>query len=188
MATISLDLGAHLSSMPDETTLHLARNGDETAFGHLVAQHKGRVFALVARFAREAHQIDDLAQEVFIRAWQRLGQYREEAPFEHWLSRIAVHACYDFLRRQRRWSLFRSVPIESVDLPDTDRASALEAREVVEKALARLKPKERLVLTLFELEGHSVREIAALTGWSEANVKTRASRARAELKKILLSS
>lgn len=170
--------------MPDEELVRFALEGDDSAFGDLVERHKSRIFPLVARFARDAHQIDDLAQEVFIRAWQRLDQYRAEAPFGHWLVKIAVHACYDFIRRQQRFRLFRSVPLESIDLPAPDTLSADDARERVEAALARLKPKERLILTLLELEDRSVREVAALTGWSESAVKLRAFRARNALKKI----
>jgi len=158
--------------------------GDEAAFEDLVTRHKSRILSLAARFSRDAHQIDDLAQEVFIRAWQRLEQFRAEAPFEHWLVKIAVHACYDFVRRQQKFRLFQSVPVESVDLPAPDTLSADDARERVEIAFARLKPKERLILTLLELEGRSLREVAGLTGWSESAVKLRAFRARLALKKI----
>jgi len=158
--------------------------GDEAAFEDLVSRHKSRIFSLVARFSRDAHQIDDLAQEVFVRAWQRLEQFRKEAPFEHWLVKIAVHTCYDFVRRQQRSRFFQSVPVETIDLPAPDTLSADDARERVEAALARLKPKERLILTLLELEERSIREVAELTGWSESAVKLRAFRARQALKKI----
>ncbi len=175
--------------MADEALVQAARSGDGSAFAELVARYKGRVFGLASRFTTDAHQLEDLAQETFIRAWQRLGQYRGDAPFEHWLTRIAVHACYDFLRRQRRLRFWQSAtPLEEVELAVDDSAalSAAEARDRVEAALARLKPKERLVLTLLELEERSVREVAQLTGWSEANVKVRAFRAREALRKILV--
>lgn len=127
--------------------------------------------------------MDDLAQEVFLRVWRNLRQYREDAPFEHWLSRITVHACYDFLRKHR-WTK-QQVSIDDVDLAEPDRSSANAARDLLEAAMSRLKPDERLVLTLVELEDRSIRETAELTGWSEANVRVRVFRARQALKDII---
>lgn len=178
--------------MPDEDQelVCSAQAGDGSAFAELVAKHKRRVFGLASRFTRDPYQLDDLAQETFIRAWQRIGKFRGESPFEHWLVRIAIHACYDFLRRQRRSFAQQTVSIDGLDLAadQSDRFSAEAARELVESALARLKPDERLVLALLELEEKSVRETAELTGWSESNVKVRAFRARQALKKVFNSS
>jgi len=171
--------------MSDEELVRSALEGDPEAFRLLVVRHKERVFALASRFARDGHALEDLAQEIFIRLWQSLGQYRGDAPFVHWLSRVAVRVCYDFLRRNRRFSLFRSVPLEEVELPQPTSGDDEAARERVEAGLARLKPPERLVLTLLELEGMSMEAVARATGWSVANVKVRAFRARNSLRKIL---
>jgi RNA polymerase sigma-70 factor (ECF subfamily) len=172
----------------DEALVHSALAGDGLAFSELVVRHKGRVFGLVSRFSRNTHQIEDLAQETFIQAWKQLGKFRHEAPFKYWLSGIAVHVCYDFLRRQRKNCVHDAVPLEGLNLAAQSEDGAEEAREIVETALSRLKPEERMVLTLLELEGESVRMIAKLTGWSESNVKVRAFRAREALKKILTSA
>ena len=162
--------------------------GDDEAFAELVRRHKQRVFATASRFARDAHQLDDLCQEVFLRAFRHLGKFRGEAPFEHWLARITVTACYDFLRRERRHRGHLSLEEMEADPRDTTVEAALaagRARELVQWAMAQLSADERLILTLLELEERSVREIAMLTGWSESNVKVRAFRARQALKKIL---
>ena len=177
--------------MPHEidSLVRSAQGGDSSAFSELVVRYKHRVFGLAARFTRDSHHLEDLAQETFIRAWQRLGKFRGEAPFEHWLVRIAVNACYDFLRRHRRTPEHEALSLDGLDLssqPDGNE-SAAAARELLERAMARLKPDERLVVTLLELEEKTVREIAELTGWSESNVKVRAFRARQTLKKILES-
>ncbi len=165
-----------------------ARNGDEGAFEALVRRHKRRVLAAAARFARDDHQLDDIAQEIFVRVYRNLGQYRGDAPFEHWLSRIIVSACYDFLRKERRQR-------EQVSLDGTERhicdetiessMAARRAREFLQWGLRKLSADEQLILTLCELEERSVREVSELTGWSESNVKVRAFRARQNLKKIL---
>ncbi len=162
--------------------------GDDDAFAEIVARHKRRVFGTAARFARDDHQLDDIAQDVFVRAFRHLGKFRGDAPFEHWLARITVSACYDFLRKERRVREQVSLDAHDFDLRDTTMDAALaagRARELLEFAMRRLTEEERLIITLAELEERPMREIAELTGWSETNVKVRAFRARQNLKKIL---
>jgi len=172
----------------DERLVEAALAGDDQAFATLVNRHKRRVFRLAGRFTRSEHELDDLCQEVFIKVYENLTQFRSDAPFEHWLSRIAVRTCYDALRKQRHEK--RQVSLDDIAFEPRDRRideqlSAAEARSVLMWAMARLKPEERLVITLMELEEKTVREIAELTGWSQVNVKVRAWRARRALKTIL---
>lgn len=174
----------------DGDLIRAALSGDDESFTELVRRHKRKVFGIVARFARNESELDDICQEVFIKVYQTLRKYRAEAPFEHWVSKITVNACYDELRKQRREGY--NVPLDDVafslgDLPKED-AAASEALEILRPALARLRPEDRLVITLLNLEEKSVRDVSALTGWSEANVKVRAFRARKELKRILEDS
>ena len=174
--------------MTDEELIRSALDGGDASFAELVQRHKGKVFGMAARFTSDAHQLDDIAQEIFIRAWRNLAKFRADAPFEHWLARIATHACYDFLRgKQRRGNLVPLDEQRESAIPDTAESSASEARETLAHAMQKLSPEDRLVITLTELEEKSVREAAALTGWSESNVKVRAFRARQTLKKILES-
>ena len=79
-----------------------ARQGDSASFEPLVAKYQGRVFATARRYARRESEVEDIVQEVFIKAFQKLDGFRGEAPFEHWLMRLAVRTCYDFLRRHQR--------------------------------------------------------------------------------------
>jgi RNA polymerase sigma-70 factor (ECF subfamily) len=172
----------------DEALVAATLAGEDNAFAELVRRHKRRVFGTASRFARDAHQLDDICQEVFLRAFRNLPKFRGDAPFEHWLARITVSACYDFLRKERRVREQVSLDAHDFDLRDAGVDAALaagRARELVEFAMRRLSPDERLILTLAELEERSVREIADLTGWSESNVKVRAFRARQSLKKVL---
>jgi len=173
--------------MTDEELIRSALNGGDASFAELVQRHKGKIFGMAARFVSDAHQLDDIAQEIFIRAWRNLAKFRADAPFEHWLSRIATRACYDFLRgKQRRGNLVPLDDQRDSEIPaEADSSSAADAREILVHAMQKLSPEERLVITLTELEEKSVREVAALTGWSESNVKVRAFRARQTLKKIL---
>jgi RNA polymerase sigma-70 factor (ECF subfamily) len=172
----------------DEQLVQSACQGDDDAFAALVRRHKQKIFAMAARFARNDHELDDICQEVFVKAYRNLARFRGDAPFEHWLSRIGIRACYDFLRKVRRDRVNLSLDIAEgaqLDVPVEDNIGPSRAREILDFALARLSPEERLVITLLELEERTVKEIAELTGWSESNVKVRAFRARKALKNIL---
>jgi RNA polymerase sigma-70 factor (ECF subfamily) len=172
----------------DDTLVCSARKGDDGAFNALVTRHKRRVFGLAARFARDPDELEDLCQDVFIKAYENLGSFRGDAPFEHWLIRIATHTCHDALRRRRRetgTASYDSFVHGVADQTAESHHTAGEARALLKWAMSRLSPDEQLVITLLELEEYSVREVAGLTGWSEANVKVRGHRARNALKRIL---
>jgi RNA polymerase sigma-70 factor (ECF subfamily) len=171
-----------------------AINGDPASFEPLVQKYSPRVFATARRYARLEREVEDIAQEVWIKAFQKLGSFRGEAPFEHWLMRLAVRTCYDFLRahQRNRESAFSELSDPEDDwlerfaaAPDSASEHADAAKQLVERILGQLSPAGRLVITLLEIENRSVKEIAQLTGWSVPLVKVRAFRARAEMRKIL---
>jgi RNA polymerase sigma-70 factor (ECF subfamily) len=178
----------------DAELIAAALGGDTASFEPLVRKYQPRVFATARRYARTESEVEDIVQEIFIKAFQKLKTYRAEAPFEHWLMRLAVRTCYDFLRAHRR---SKETPFTDIDPQDTawldrflvdpgkDPDAAQAARQLVDDILARLSPSARLVLTLLEIEDRSVKEIATLTGWSVPLVKVRAFRARAEMRKCL---
>ncbi|MHB8174463.1 MAG: RNA polymerase sigma factor, partial [Nitrospirota bacterium] len=178
-----------LEGLTDDNLVEAARVGGDEAFAELVRRHKRKVLRLAYRYARDKGELDDIAQDIFIKIYRNLGGYRKEAPFEHWLTRVAISACYDFLRKKKKSS--RDVSLEdveynlSVPAEEGKELEALQAKEILDKALAKLKPMERIVITLLELEERPVKEIAVITGLSEANVKVRAFRARKALKKML---
>ena len=180
----------------DEDTEFIAkvRQGDTASFEPLVLKYQPRVFATARRYARREDEVADIVQDVFIKAFQKLDSFRADAPFEHWLMRLAVRTCYDHLRRHQRrpestfteltddendW-LTRTLAAPEDTSDDTDAARAL-----VQRLLEMLPPPARLVITLLEIERHSVKEIAEITGWSPTLVKVRAFRARAEMRKSL---
>jgi RNA polymerase sigma-70 factor (ECF subfamily) len=176
------------STPEDEHLIAGALRGDQDAFAALVKRHKRKVFSICSRFSRDNDELDDLCQEVFIKAYRSLHTYRNESPFEHWISRIAVHTCYDALRKRRREEGHVRLQYTELSLSDSSgepRPDAERAREILNRALAGLLPRERLVITLIGLEEKSVREVAELTGWSEGNVRIRSFRARQKLKSIV---
>ena len=168
--------------------------GDATSFEPLIQKYSPRVFATARRYARLEREVEDIAQEVWLKAFQKLGSFRGEAPFEHWLMRLTVRTCYDFLRghQRNREAAFSELSDSENDWLDrfvtepeaaTEKADA--ARQLVERILTQLSAPARLVITLLEIEERSVKEISKLTGWSVPLVKVRAFRARAEMRKIV---
>ena len=168
--------------------------GDAASFEPLIVKYSPRVFATARRYARRESEVEDIAQEVWLKSFQKLASFRGEAPFEHWLMRLTVRTCYDFLRshqRNRELSFSELTEPEEdwldrfVTKPEDAAESAAAARQLVDRLLEQLSPPARLVITLLEIEERSVKEIAQLTGWSLPLVKVRAFRARAEMKKKL---
>ena len=168
--------------------------GDSASFEPLVQKYSPRVFATARRYARRESEVEDIAQEVWLKAFDKLKSFRSEAPFEHWLMRMTVRTCYDFLRghQRNRESSFSDLSEPESDWlerfvadPGSAAEDATAARLLVNRVLERLSPQARLVITLLEIEDRPVKEIARLTGWSVPLVKVRAFRARAEMRKIV---
>jgi RNA polymerase sigma-70 factor, ECF subfamily len=156
-----------------------SRRGDQAAFGCLVKVHERRVFRLAGRFFRHREDVEEVAQETFLRAWSKLDGYRAEAPFEHWLTRICLNCCYERIRR----SPPRAAELD-VDLAAAPRHDPTAGVEL-ERLLGRLAPADRFVLLLLDGEGWTAEEIAVRLGWTRTNVKVRAHRARKRLRKLL---
>ncbi len=169
-------------------------SGDSASFEPLVQKYSPRVFATARRYARRDSEVEDIAQEVWLKAFDKLKTFRGEAPFEHWLMRMTVRTCYDFLRshQRNRESAFSEISEPEEDWlerfvaePGSAADDADAARLLVNRVLEKLSPAARLVVTLLEIEDRSVKEIAEITGWSVPLVKVRAFRARAEMRKIV---
>jgi RNA polymerase sigma-70 factor, ECF subfamily len=181
------------ASNSDSEIVRRVRLGDVEAFEELVRKYKTRVFAMVRRYARREHEVEDIVQDVFIKAYSKLNSWRADAPFEHWLMRISVRICYDYLRYCQR---NRELPVTDLSEDESDwleRQAAgapggdapQAAQTLVSKVLAQMSPANRLIITLLEIEERPVKEIANITGWSVSLVKVRAFRARAEMKRLI---
>lgn len=181
---------------PDAELVRATVAGDASSFEELVRRHQPRLFALARRHLPDPSEAPDLVQDIFLKAYHNIASWRGDAPFEHWLLRIGVHACHDHLRsrrRQREQTLSQLSEDEAAWMDQNARShdphshDADAARSLVAKAFDQLSPSARLVLTLLEIEDRSVKEIASLTGWSVPLVKVRAFRARAEMRRVLAS-
>jgi len=185
--------------MADETfdlagCLERVRRRDQAAARELVEHLHPLVIRIVRAHLPRRVQEEDLSHEVFLKMFTRIEQYKGSVPFTHWVSRIAVTTCIDQLRAQKRRPEFRWADLseneagvlDSVLTSERDVApdDALAARELVHKLLDQLKPEDRLVIQLLDLEQKSVAEVSQLTGWNQALVKVRAFRARRKLKKF----
>jgi RNA polymerase sigma-70 factor (ECF subfamily) len=168
--------------------------GDAASFEPLVQKYSPRIFATARRYARRESEIEDIVQEIWLKAYSKLASFRGDAPFDHWLMRLAVRTCYDFLRghQRNREATFTDLTEPEDDwlerfaaAPDATSEHADAAKQLVARVLEQLSPPARLVITLLEIEDRTVKEIAELTGWSVALVKVRAFRARAEMRKVL---
>ena len=168
--------------------------GNPESFEPLVVKYQPRVFAIARRYARREDEVEDIVQTVFMKAYSKLSSYRGDAPFEHWLMRTATFTCYDFLRkhqRNREWnatdlSTEENEWLENVGGDSTEKeANQSAAKALVDRLLESLKPDDRMIITMLDLEQKSVKEIAKLTDFTESNVKVRAHRARDKMKKIL---
>ena len=179
------------ASLPPDL-IRAAQSGDESAFHSIIRACKGRLAAMASRYVQSASELDDLCQDIFVHLWRGLHSYRFDAPFPHWVSRVAVNTCLTHLKRRKRRTSFL-VPLDEPEalerLPDPADAHEAAGRDAAERlrpALAALRPEDRLIVTMLHLEERSVADIAAVTGWSIANVKVRALRARQKLKDFLV--
>ena len=189
---------SRIAEASDAELVFRVRGGDETAFEALFNRHRRRVALIAGRFFGQREQIEDVIQESFTKAYFALDDFSgaQEESFAAWLARISFNTCYDELRRRQRLpeSAAANLSEEETDWlrkrlrtedAGSDIESAIVARDLTSKLLRRLKPEDRLVLVLLDVEEMTVAEIAQLTNWSQSKVKIRAHRARAALRRVL---
>ena len=176
----------------DEELVALVVGGAADWFEELITRYQPRVFGMARKYFRNESDVEDVVQTVFTKTFQKLSSYKGTAPFEHWFMRLSVNTCYDALRRRRNRPehtisdmLFDDENWQDRlgNIPSGDDPEGLEqARELVHTVLDQVSDRARIVLTLQELEGRSIREISGITGWSESLVKVQAFRARKEMR------
>ena len=167
-----------------------AQQGEPEAFGPLVQKYQQRVFSLVYHLVRRRDEVEDLAQEIFIKAFRAIRSYNFQSSFATWLSRIATNHCYDYLRHERasRVSFYWQMGENSQQELETNAESQPEQvldheeqtvlKDLVDKLLDRAPENDRKILVLKELQDYSVEEIAEILNLKPTTVKVRLHRAR----------
>ncbi len=161
--------------------------GQGDAYARLVARYQGEIGQWLWRFSRDRTVWEELVQSVFVEAYLHLGRFRREAPFLHWLRKIATRVGYHHWQlqaRQRRRNV-QSLEIDpAMAMPEQDVSEQQDEVAMLHVLLNRLPPRDRLVLTLLHIEERSVAETAQLVGWSQVMVKVQAFRARKKLRDL----
>ena len=169
------------------------RRGDGQAYRRLIERHQDHVGRILWRFSRDRRVHEELMQDVFVEAYLSLDTYRAEAPFEHWITRIATRVGYRFWKeaaRQKQSEPFTAADWDRVtgDEDVLDTLEPADAAALLHGLLAQLPPRDRLVLTLRYLEECDVAETARRTGWTRTMVKVQTLRARNKLRKLMETS
>lgn len=178
---------------PWDQEIAAVKRGDESAARRLVDALYPKVIRIVRNHLPSTMDEEDLAQDIFLKIFAKIDQFRGTQPFDHWVARIALNTCYDRLRQQksRRVLSYGDFAREEAEfLQDLlagqqyQQQALAEDRyslEILEKLLSTLKPAEQMILRLLDLEERSVQEICQLTGWGASRVKVTAFRARRKL-------
>jgi RNA polymerase sigma-70 factor, ECF subfamily len=157
--------------------------GDPDAFTVLVRRHRDRLWSVALRTMRDREEAADALQDALLSAYRNAAGYRGDAAVTTWLHRVVVNACLD---RMRRRAVRPSVPLGDTDVPAlSDEHEALERRLDIRAALARLPEPQREAIVLVDLQDLSVAEAAAYLGVAEGTVKSRCSRGRVALARLL---
>jgi RNA polymerase sigma-70 factor (ECF subfamily) len=174
-----------------------AGSGDELAFEEIVRRYGPRVFRIAGRFFRQRSAVEEISQEVFLRAYTQLGTYEGRGSFEGWISRIATNTCLNELRKAKRHPEFYAADLTDDEhnwletrvagrsLSDDYFERGIIASDLAEKVLATIVPEDRMVLMLLDGDELPVKEVSEITGWSHSKVKIRAMRARRKVRKTV---
>ncbi len=173
----------------ERNLVRAAQKGDKAAFETLVQRHQHRVFAVARGILKRQEDVEDIAQQVFVKAYFSLKRFDQRAAFSTWLYKITVNECWDLLRKRKARPLvyesdfseeqsrqYASPDREVAQGPDTSDRMAMRQR--LDTMLNQLEKRDRAMLVLKEVEGFSVEEIAESTGLNANTVKVRLFRAR----------
>ncbi len=177
----------HVIDSIDIEDVYLSRNGNHEAYKRLVERYEQQIAKTMWRFSRDKLAHEELVQDVFVEAYLSLMTYKEQAPFLHWLRKIATRVGYRYwkvLSRENGKKHFTLQEWDNVLSQSTDGISSEQAAEIIHNLLSELPPRGRLVLTLRFVEDCSVEETAYRTGWTKSMVKVQTIRAKRKLKKM----
>ena len=192
----ALTIHAELNDSDEQELVARAQNGDTEAFNPLVYKYQQKIYNLIYRKVRDRETAKDLCQEVFLKAWQALPNFKGESVFYSWLYQIAINRSIDFLRKRNRRHVigFEELPQNADDTLQMTEVqpspcALLEKKElehIIRKAIHQLPLTQRNAFYLRHSEGLPIKEIALRLGKSENTVKTYLYHARRKLQRLLL--
>jgi len=178
-----------VESADDRELVRRAQGADKVAFEELIRRHQHRVFAVAGGILKRREDVEDIAQQVFVKAYFSLKRFDQRAAFTTWLYKITVNECWDLLRKKKARPLLYESDLseeqarqalssaeQANDAPDI--SERLAARQRIERLLEGLDDRDRLMLILKEVEGFSIQEIAEVMDLNANTVKVRLFRAR----------
>ena len=171
-----------------------AQEGDEAAFREIVERYQSKVFSIIHGIVRQRNDMEDIAQQVFAKIYFSIGKFDFRSSLITWIYKITVNECYDYLRKKKVRKLVYESDMSEDEVrrvgqsdPAVDRKPRIDARlaqrDYLMKLLSKVSPEERDLLTLKEVEGHSVEELSEMTGMNENTIKVKLFRARQKLVK-----
>jgi RNA polymerase sigma-70 factor, ECF subfamily len=191
-------LAIEIEQLAEQELVSLARQGSERAFEEIVRRYSPRVFQIASRFFRQREVVEEAAQEAFLKAYTELLSYEGRGSFEGWLARLTTNLCLNMLRstRRRHEAVVADLTDDEGAWLENQMADAATARhqsseqgrvaaDLAEKILREMSADDRLVLMSLDGDDLSVKEVAELTGWSIAKVKTQAFRARRRMREAV---
>jgi len=179
-----------MSTKPDEYYIEQTLKGNVNAFTFLVEEYKHMVFTLAIRIVKNREAAEEVAQDVFVKAFKNLKNFKGDSKFSTWIYKIAYYASLDELKRSKRQ--IRSENIDTFNdrnLGNTDDALKLlhdkDRKEIINEALFKLNEDERVIITLYYFEELPVKEISKIVDLSEDNIKVKLFRSRKKLAELL---
>ncbi len=177
---------------PEAALVHRVQQGDEAAFRELVEKYQNKVHSIIFGILRNRNDAEDIAQQVFTKVYFSIRQFDSRSSLLTWIYKIAVNECYDYLRKRRVRKLVYESDFSEEDAQRLSRSNAavdagpnvestLASRDYILKLLARVSEEDRSLLLLKEVEGHSVEELADMTGMNQNTIKVKLFRARQKL-------
>ena len=197
IATILIRKVEMADQNPDLKVIDSVLNGNVDDFIVLVNKYQTRVFSLIAKRV-PVNDIEDVAQEAFMRSFKNLKTFSQKKPFENWLSIITLRTCCDYWRKNARRKEFTAPAADSehtkwLELVATSMASEQhknslankDMKELLNWTLEKLSIEDRTLIEMIYFEGHSMKEAAEVLNWGSSKTKVRAMRARSKMRKIL---
>ena len=172
----------------ERETIERAQAGDSVAFSEIVRVYRKRILGTIYRLIGRSEDVEDVSQEVFVRLYYSLDQLRSVEVFEPWLYRLTTNAAYDYLRKRRRSSSVRMADLSEEQVVAADAAESgrrdddlrehAETREFLDVLLSEVSEEDRILLTLKEVQGLSLKELSKIYEVNENALKVRLFRAR----------